>query len=124
MGECNTILNAYTKYRHLEWYCTCLMIYRVLVRIKHTFFQLCIISNWGLRVIHYNKQNHVFSPLKTGRIDTKKVTCAELVGVFSYKTAKVLSLQPYLSSSSHFNFYLFKEKKIFLNFDMKSVFVN
>ena len=22
MGECNTILSAYTKYRHLGWYCT------------------------------------------------------------------------------------------------------
>ena len=47
-----------------------------------------------MRVIQYNNQNHVFSPLKIGRIDIKKVTYSEWVGVCSYKSAKVLSLQP------------------------------
>ena len=34
----------------------------------------------GLLVIHYNKQNQVFSPLKIGRIDIKKVACSEWMG--------------------------------------------
>ena len=61
-------------------------IYRVLVCITGTFFQLCIISNLGVRVIHYNKQNHVFPPLKIGRI-SKRLPVQSGVEGFRYKTA-------------------------------------
>ena len=89
--------------------------------ITRTFFQLGIISNWGLRVIHYNKKNHVFSPLKISRIDSKKVTCSEWVGVFSYKLAKVLS---FINNFIIIPFKLLMiKKKHGFNFDTKSVFV-
>ena len=87
-------------------------------------FHLRIISNWGLCVIHYNKQNHVFYPLKISRKETKRVTCSERVGVFSYKRPKFSHYNLNFSHHPISTFIDFLERTFCINFDTKSVFVN